>query len=411
MKDRQMGIGFATGRRNFKKVLLSHLRAWEASKKELHGTDHLRLHLFVSYDVEYRDTQSTDYTNLPQEIVDAFESITFVGEKNTLRSLERIRGSGKYTYEDLDALFGSGYAGKRNEVLFAAIESKMDYLLFLDDDEYPMAVTKKNDVCLWSGQKVIASHLKEIPKADYTHGYHCGYISPIPQIRFDDTLTKTIFRLFIEAISNDIVKWDEIKRLVESGGVTYASTEILINQRTQDVPELNGCKFISGANLCINLTDPQKTFPFYNPPGARGEDTFLSTLLQERTVLKIPCYTFHDGFSSYQDLLEGSLPLQLKPMTTESADINERFLNACIGWIRYKPLMIYITDKDNYALRMNAIRQALETTLPIMSVYFMDGRFLNILTEFESYAREAENHYRLFQTVQNTWARIVRRIA
>ncbi len=411
MKDRQMGIGFATGRRNFKKVLLSHLRAWEASKKELHGTDHLRLHLFVSYDVEYRDTQSTDYTNLPQEIVDAFESITFVGEKNTLRSLERIRGSGKYTNEDLDALFGSGYAGKRNEVLFAAIESKMDYLLFLDDDEYPMAVTKKNDVCLWSGQKVIASHLKEIPKADYTHGYHCGYISPIPQIRFDDTLTKTIFRLFIEAISNDIVKWDEIKRLVESGGVTYASTEILINQRTQDVPELNGCKFISGANLCINLTDPQKTFPFFNPPGARGEDTFLSTLLQERTVLKIPCYTFHDGFSSYQDLLEGSLPLQLKPMTTESADINERFLNACIGWIRYKPLMIYITDKDNYALRMNAIRQALETTLPIMSVYFMDGRFLNILTEFESYAREAENHYRLFQTVQNTWARIVRRIA
>lgn len=406
-----MGIGFATGRRNFKKVLLSHLRAWEASKKELHGTDHLRLHLFVSYDVEYRDTQSTDYTNLPQEIVDAFESITFVGEKNTLRSLERIRGSGKYTNEDLDALFGSGYAGKRNEVLFAAIESKMDYLLFLDDDEYPMAVTKKNDVCLWSGQKVIASHLKEIPKADYTHGYHCGYISPIPQIRFDDTLTKTIFRLFIEAISNDIVKWDEIKRLVESGGVTYASTEILINQRTQDVPELNGCKFISGANLCINLTDPQKTFPFFNPPGARGEDTFLSTLLQERTVLKIPCYTFHDGFSSYQDLLEGSLPLQLKPMTTESADINERFLNACIGWIRYKPLMIYITDKDNYALRMNAIRQALETTLPIMSVYFMDGRFLNILTEFESYAREAENHYRLFQTVQNTWARIVRRIA
>lgn len=411
MKDRQMGIGFATGRRNFKKVLLSHLRAWEASKKELQGTDHIRLHLFVSYDVGYRDTQSTDYTNLPQEIVDAFESITFVGEKNTLRSLERIRGSGKYTNEDLDALFGSGYAGKRNEVLFAAIESKMDYLLFLDDDEYPMAVTKKNDVCLWSGQKVIASHLKEIPKADYTHGYHCGYISPIPQIRFDDTLTETIFRQFIEAISNDIVKWDEIKRLVESGGVTYASTEILINQRTQDVPQLNGCKFISGANLCINLTDPQKTFPFFNPPGARGEDTFLSTLLQERTVLKIPCYTFHDGFSSYQDLLEGSLPLQLKPMTTESADINERFLNACIGWIRYKPLMIYITEKDNYALRMNAIRQALETTLPIMSVYFMDGRFLNILTEFESYAREAENHNRLFQTVQNTWARIVRRIA
>ena len=287
----------------------------------------------------------------------------------------------------------------------------MDYLLFLDDDEYPMAVTKRNDVCLWSGQKVITSHLKEIPNADFTHGYHCGYISPIPQIRFDDTLSEKAFRLFIEAISNDIVNWDEIKRLVESGGVTYASTEILIKQETQDVPQLNGCKFISGANLCINLTDPRKTFPFFNPPGARGEDTFLSTLLQERTVLKIPCYTFHDGFSSYQDLLEGSLPLRLKPMTTETADINERFLNACIGWIRYKPLLVYITDKENYEQRMKDIRQALETTLPIISVYFTDGRFLEVLAEFERYASEVENHYRLFQTVQNTWACIVKEIA
>lgn len=410
MKDKHMGIGFATGRKNFKKVLLSHLRTWEASKKELQGKDHIRLHLFVSYDIEYRDTKSTDYTNLPQEVVDAFESITFVGEKNSLRSLERIRGSGKYTNEDLDALFGSGYAGKRNEILFAAIESKMDYLLFLDDDEYPMAVTKKNDVCLWSGQKVISSHLKEIPKADYTHGYHCGYISPIPQIQFNETLTETTFRLFIEAISNDIVNWEEIKRLVESGGVTYASTNILINQKILAVPQLNGCKFISGANLCINLTDPQKTFPFYNPPGARGEDTFLSTLLQERTVLKIPCYTFHDGFSSYQYLLEGSLPLQLKPITSEAAEINERFLNACIGWIRYKPLLVYIIDKDNYEQRMKAIRKALDATLPIISAFFTDDRFLDILTELDRYVSDTENHYRLFQTVQNTWARIVREI-
>lgn len=407
MEDRRIGIGFATGRRNFKKVLLSHLRTWEASKKDFSGEERVSLHLFVAYDVDYRDTKSTDYTNLPQEIVDVFESITFVGEKNTLRSLEQIRESGKYPSEDIEALFGSGYAGKRNEVLFAAIESRMDYLLFLDDDEYPMAVTKKNDVCLWSGQKVIASHLKKIAKADYTHGYHCGYISPIPQIRFNETLTETTFRMFIEAISNDIVNWDEIKRLVESGGVTYASTEILASQETHVVPQLNGCKFISGANLCINLTDPKKTFPFFNPPGARGEDTFLSTLLQEKTVLKIPCYTFHDGFSSYPDLLEGSLPLQLKPMIVGSADINERFLNACIGWIRYKPLLLFITDPDNYTQRIKCIRQALEATLPIMTAYFSDGRFLDVLTEFEKYSMDVEMHYRLFQTVQDTWARII----
>ena len=56
-------------------------------------------------------------------------------------------------------------------------------------------------------------------------------------------------------------------------------------------------KFISGANLCFNLKNYKNFPPFYNPPGARGEDTFLSTCLSECSVRKVPCYTFHDGFS------------------------------------------------------------------------------------------------------------------
>ena len=43
-----------------------------------------------------------------------------------------------------------------------------------------MAVTNTRNTVLWGGQHVLLNHLKFIAQADITHGYHCGYISPIP---------------------------------------------------------------------------------------------------------------------------------------------------------------------------------------------------------------------------------------
>lgn len=402
-----MGIGFATGRRNFRKVLLAYIQTWEATKKELPADMDVKLHLFVVYDVTYHHTQSTDYTNLPQKIVDAFESITFVGAKNALRSLEDLRDSGAVTQAELRGLFGAGYAGKRNVALYAALENHMDYFLFLDDDEYPMAVTKNHKTCLWSGQQVLGDHLREIARADYTNGYHCGYISPIPQIRFNDVLDEECFRVFIEAISNEIVSWERIRALMESGGVTYASKDVLITGEAEDVPLTGGCRFISGGNLCINLRDPARTLPFFNPPGARGEDTFLSTLLADRVVRRIPCYTFHDGFSRYQHLLDGTLPIYLSAITPDSPAVNARFLKACIGWVRYKPLLLYITAPETYEERVRGIRTALAKTLPALAAYFDDPRFHNIAAEFDRYAKNVRRHHAQFQRALATWQKIV----
>jgi len=407
MKEIRLGIGFATGRRNFRKVLAAYLNTWNASKSVVPQDIKISLHLFVAYDVEYHNTKSTDYTNLSQEIVDALESITFVGAKNALRGMERLKKSGAFTSAELGSVFGSGYAGKRNAVLYAAIENQMDFLLFLDDDEYPMAVTNNHRVCLWSGQQVFLSHLREIESADYTNGPHCGYISPIPQMTFNDTLSEADFRLFIEAISNDIISWDSVKELMASGGVTYASTEVLISSTAEDVPLIGGCKFISGGNLCINLRQPQRSLPFFNPPGARGEDTFLSTMLHDRVVRRIPCYTFHDGFSIYQHLLDGVLPIQLSAITAGAPSVNTRFLNACIGWVRYKPLLVYLTDPSSYAGHMAELKDALTQTVPKMAAYFGDDRFYALLPELEKYAKNVKRHHHQFLLAQSTWQKII----
>lgn len=406
----KFGIGFATGRQSFKKVLLSYINIWKETQRDLLGDADVRLSLFVFYDVEYQNAQSTDFTNLSQEIVDVFDQIVFIGAKNSSLPLSRMTEQGVLSTAEWKAVFGSGYAGKRNAVLFSAIEHQMDYLLFLDDDEYPIAVSNTEEACLWSGQRVFLSHLKEIASADFTNGYHCGYISPIPQVVFDDRLTEDTFRTFIEAISNDIISWDSIRSLMRTGGVTYASAEILSQKKTAEVPWENHGRFISGANLCINLRAPLRTLPFYNPPGARGEDTFLSTMLENRKVVKIPCYTFHDGFSFYQHILNGALPIHLKRIKGDSPKVIARFVSACIGWVRYKPLLIYITKPEEYDCEIQRMRSALEKTIPVFADHFQEKRFFNVQKEFEKYCRNVKRHYAQYRLAQSAWEKIIYRL-
>jgi hypothetical protein len=410
METIRLGIGFATGRKSFRKVLNAYIRNWLEAKKKLPPNYKISLNLFVAYDTEYLKTQSTDYTNLSQDVVDQFDQIVFFGAKNALRSIELLERSEQFKKTELRSVFGSGYAGKRNAILFAALESRMDYLLFLDDDEYPLAVTKSRDVCLWSGQDVILSHLLEIPDADYTNGLHCGYVSPIPQIPFDDDFTEEDFRGLIGAISNDIINWDSIRQLMRSGGVTYASTEVLTKRQPEEVPQINGCKFISGANLCINLTKPERTFPFFNPPGARGEDTFLSSMLQERKVLSIPCYAFHDGFSIYRNILSGALPTELAPIRADSQAIVTRFLGACVGWVRYKPLLVYITNPDGYEAEIGRMRQTLAHVLPKLAEHFKNDGFLSIANELEEFHHNVRRHAAQYRLAQTTWEKLVRTV-
>lgn len=410
-KKIKVGVGFATGRKSFRKVLNAYMKIWKEACARFPDETDVSLNLFVAYDVGYSNTQSTDYTNLSQDIVDAFDGMIFIGARNTLRSLEELTRNSTFTTEELKSVFGAGYAGKRNAILYSALENGIDYLLFLDDDEYPAAVTNNGDECLWSGQNVILSHLREIKNADYTNGRHCGYISPIPHIEFDETLIREDFRTFIEAISNDIINWDNIERLMRSGGVTYADTGILERKKSEDVQEIAGCTFISGANLCVNLQRPERSFPFFNPPGARGEDTFLSTLLCDRTVRKVPCYTFHDGFSLYRHLLDGVLPTHLVPITSSSKAVVERFLLACIGWVRYKPLLVYIVHPYEYEKNMREMHAALVRVLPGLSKHFGNARFMDILEEFEKYRRNVKKHHRQFLRACTTWQKLLRIMA
>jgi len=403
-KKTRVGIGFATGRKSFKKVLKTYVYNWLESG--IAKTENVSLNLFVAYDLKYYNTKSTDYTTVTKDILNMFDETYFIGNNQIKKEVEYLINANVIDEQEAKLFFGSGYAAKRNAVLYMAMKKGIDYLLFIDDDEYPLAVTNTRATAIWGGQHVLATHLNYIKNADITNGHHCGYISPIPYIEFNDTMKESDFRMFIEAISNDIINWDNIRRVMNNGGVTYADTSILVSNSAFEVEEVNHTKFISGANLCINLTNPSKVYPFYNPPGARGEDTFLSTCLSKHKVLRVPCYAFHDGFSTYHHLMDGVLPIKLKYIQADSEAIISRFYRACIGWIRYKPLLLYITQRDQYDIKIQEMREKLDATLPKICAYFNNEEFMNVSKELERYNKNVEKHYEQFIETQNIWKRI-----
>lgn len=404
-----IGIGFVTGRVLFQNVLKTYINNW--LEHGLINNKKVKIHVFVSYDLRYKNTNTNDYKKVPKELKDLVASIHFYGV-NEVNEEIRILAETDNTIDRNDCLllFGEGYAKKRNIVTYFAIKLKMDKLLFIDDDEYPLATYKNNNgKLLWMGQSILSTHLKFNDDADITHGLHCGYISPIPYLVFNEILTENDFKLFIEALSNDIITWDKMKQvIINQKGVTYSDENILQNQTAYEVHQTNGMKFISGANLCFNLKNYKKFPPFYNPPGARGEDTFMSTALANLKVVKVPCYAFHDGFSMYNNLLNGVLPVELKPIENTSNEILMRFVNATIGWVRYKPLLTYVTDFKNFDIVMQSMEANLIYTIPKLCSYFNTQEFNKILIEFNKYKNNVKRHYDDFEKTKSTWARLLK---
>lgn len=404
---KNFGVAFVTGRTQFKDVLNTYFNNW--LEHDLIENDNINLHLFVVYDVTYQDASREQFRDVPPEIVDRLASINFYGRREINDEKERLVKRKLIDECDADLLFGEGYARKRNAAMHFAMQKGMDRILFLDDDEYPLAVTADNSGPLsWSGQSILGAHLKYGMTADISNGMHCGYISPIPSVEFDSDLTERDFKSFVESISNDIISWESVKKtVIENRGITYADRGMLSDPMVSIVQELDGRKFISGANLCLNL-DRSKQIPvFYNPPGARGEDAFMSTMLRDLKVVRVPCYTFHDAFAHYPHLLTGVLPRKLKAANPRSPKTVSRFVKAAVGWVRYKPLLTYITQRDRYDSIMKDALHKLDSTVPNLCRHFGTPRFQVVGKEFREYHDKVVGHFDEFRATRRAWLKLL----
>lgn len=404
-KKVNIGIGFVTGRKNFLSVVQSYLYNWSNSE-EIDGKKYA-LHLFVAYDLKFTNTELSDYQIRDEEILGMVDSVHYIGPSAIASGADNLVKKKVISLKEARLIFGDGYARKRNAVLYFALLNKMDALVFFDDDEYPLANVRLDGRLAWEGQSVLAAHIRSVFHADMTSGLHCGYISPIPEMEFNEKLTEGDFSNLMKAVSNDIISWESVKEKMEDGGITYGDNDLIAQGEEERVLAVNGMKFISGANLGMNLKDVSKLFPFYNPPGARGEDTFLSTCICGNEVVRIPLYTFHDGFSFYGGLLSGALPNSLKTMKSSSPVITKRFLKALVGWIRYKPLLVYTTQRDKYENTMEEIEKQLRTVLPKLCDYYGNQDFSVIMQEFCFYRAHVKEHMEEFNAAKRAWIKMM----
>lgn len=405
MKYLNIAIGFVTGRPNVCNIINTY---YDFVKKQMQSFyKFTNISFYILYDLDYQDAKKEDFYNLKPEIFEEENiKVKYITPEDVAELKQRMMDKYKLTTENVNAIIGNGHAKGRNTVMYSAYCDNMDYLLFWDDDEYPVACLKNEDGTIsWQMQDNVLKHIETMEKynADVTIGYHCGYISPIPYMNFENEENEQAINHFIRAISNEIVTWESIKEKYEkSNGVTFAENSILNSEPSELLSE-DGNKFVAGSTLCINLNHIDKIPAFYNPVNARGEDTFFSLNLAEAKVMKVPVYHFHDGFLKYKQIMLNKFPKTLRLIRHSEDTVEKRFYKACLGWIKYKPLLVYILEKDKYRDIINDVYNRLEKSIPKINSLYPTYDFVQITEALKTYDKNVENDYNSYIEVNNIW--------
>lgn len=405
------GIGFITGRENSCKIINSYYEYIINQVKVL--PNKVNFTFFILYDTNFINTKEEDFYKINPEVKKCMK-IKHLSPDYLIELKSKIAKKYELTSEEVDLIIGNGYAKARNSILCEAIEEKIDYLLFWDDDEYPLAAIEDGKNIIWQKQDNILQHIKNIENADITYGYRCGIINPLPTIEYTETITEDIYHKFIDALENEVVSWEKVQNMQkEDLGIGFANKEIA--EHTAHNIELKGIgqtDFVLGSGICLNLTHLDKIPAFYTPPEARGEDTFFSCALKDcgARVIRIPVYHFHDAFLKFKFLMEEKFPKRLKKITNEDDGVALRFKRTTIGWTKYKPLFYYIIQKESYKDIMNKTRANLEQSVNQMSTAFPNSDLTVLLNVLDDYDKNVEKHYNEYIKTIEVWNKLKKRI-
>lgn len=95
--------------------------------------------------------------------------------------------------------------------------------------------------------------------------------------------------------------------------------------------------------------------------------------------------------------MDGVPPIRLKPVCADLDFVTDHFCHAYTGWMRYKPLLLHLTQRENYENRVEEIRCQLATTLLKLTAYLGREESLNIADELERCHQNVELHVQQFQ--------------
>lgn len=409
MKNKiNFGIGFISGRPNVCKIINNYEQFIEEQVKELKID--IDVTIYILYDLNYQHTIRTDfYGILPKAYKNM--KIKYITPENILEYEKILMSRYGMTKEDVKLFIGNGYAKARNTILYCALQHNIDYILFWDDDEYPVAnVINGNNQIEWIKQKNVLQHIKNISSAEVTMGYRCGMMNPVPYIEYTDKITECDYKNFIDALENEVISWKKIQNMRSTQScISYADAEIARgNTDPEYIKKIGSENFVLGSGICLNLNKIKNIPAFYNPPKARGEDTFFSCSLRDKKakVLRVPTYHFHDSFLQFTGIMKERYPKKLNKISLVDNEIEQRFLKATIGWTRYKPLLYYIKDRKNYEKIIEETRDNLKKSVKKINSEFVTCDFSCLIKELNKYDKDVEKHYQEYIRVNELWDKL-----
>lgn len=402
----EFGIGFLTGRTNICNIINNcykdMIKQIESYPEEVHLT------IFILYDLEYQHTKREEFYTLKDDVYKRIH-IKYITPEDIEEEKKILKSRYNLTKSEVNLILGTGYARARNAIMYFALKRQIDYLLFWDDDEYPYANIKgENDKIIWKKQDNILEHLNVIKNADVTVGHRCGNMSPVPYIEFEEeSIEEQEFKEYIDAVSNEAISWKKVKKYMSSdSAITFAETDITDGKDKIVLKNVGIENWLYASNICINLSHIEKIPAFYNPPEARGEDTFFCTLLTQAKVVQVPAYHFHDSFLKYTGIPKGKFPKKFTKIPLSDANIGERFLKASIGWIKYKPLLMYIMQRQTYLRDIIVAKEQLKNSIDKVNKMFPEQDFLCLVDELNKYDKNVQDHYREYLKTNDVWNRI-----
>lgn len=405
-KEINFGIGFITGRPNVCRIINSYYKHIVDQVQDMDVK--VNFTVFILFDLAYQFTTRADFYGILPEVYKHMK-IKYITPEEIDEEKKVLMSKYGLTKQEADTFIGKGYAKARNMILYTALRKKMDYLLFWDDDEYPLAnVKEEGDTEInWLKQPTIKQHILNIKDVDITCGDRCGIMNPVPYIEYNETLQEEEYKAFIEGISNEVITWDYVsKTRVKNGFLKYATSDIALGKKKPEIVSKEGeAPVMYGSNLCLNLNHIDKIPAFYNPPGARGEDTFFAcaTVDKKTTVLSIPVYHFHDGFLKFTGLMKEKYPKQTLKISLEDNGIEQRFYKAALGWIKYKPLYFYINERENYRQIMDTAIENLSKGVESVSKQFETCDFGCFVPELQEYDKNVKKHYQEYLETNRIW--------
>ena len=87
-KEVQVGIGFATGRKSFQRILKTNIYNWRESG--VTQEKDIRINLLAAYDLKYSNTRRTDYTNVSKKLLDLIDDTYFIGRTETQTEIDYL---------------------------------------------------------------------------------------------------------------------------------------------------------------------------------------------------------------------------------------------------------------------------------------------------------------------------------